>query len=387
MMRVFRAVLLPPCDAFGGRLASAVGDSFQIVFRRATDAVMAAAAVQDRAAQHARGTGDKPDMRATVVSGEMRVDRNGVVGDLVDLAARVRGAAGRGDVVLSGDVFAAIEKSRLTAEELGDADGVPAEVRLYRLTRARGSDLPFGGIALAKAGRLPEIGHDGVLAGGDSSLLRALAPVRIAARGLVPRAKTALGSGSAWAQRQLDRLPPNVRALPAKAAGQIARIPRKAQLGIAAGLVVVLAAGAVYLVMPTRRIDPIERALAQHDFRTARRELKQIKDGQERVFADARIQEARGSFGPAAEGYAKAAKGGERRGLQQLMRMTESKSCEARSSAARALGELGDRRALPALRKLAQGTFVDERDGLFRCSSRRAAREALEQLQLEARAG
>ena len=386
MMRVFRAVLLPPCDAFGGRLVSAVGDSFHIVFRRSTDAVMAAAAIQDRAAQHARGTGDKPDMRATVVSGEMRVDRNGVIGDLVDLAARVRGAAGRGDVVLSGDVFAAMDKSRLTAEELGDADGVPAEVRLYRLTRTRGSDLPFGGIGLSKAGRLPEIGHDGVLAGRDSAVLRALAPARRTVRAFVPHARSLIGSGSSWTRRQVGRLPLNVRALPAAAAARIARVPRKVQVGIAAGLAAVLVAGAVYLVMPTRRIDPIERALAQHDFRTARRELKQMKDGQERVFADARIQEARGSFGPAAEGYAKAAKGGERRGLQQLVHMTEGKSCEARSSAARALGELGDRRALPALRKLAQATFADERDGVFRCSSKRAAREALEQLELQARA-
>ena len=59
MMRVFRGILLPPCDAFGGRLASAVGDSFQIVFRRPTDAVLAAAAVQDRAAQHARDSGER----------------------------------------------------------------------------------------------------------------------------------------------------------------------------------------------------------------------------------------------------------------------------------------------------------------------------------------
>ncbi len=386
MMRVFRAVLLPPCDAFGGRLASAVGDSFQIVFRRPTDAVLAAAAVQDRAALHARGAGEKPDMRACVVSGEMRVDRNGVIGDLVDLAARVRGAAGRGDVVLSGDVFAAMDKSRLTAEELGDADGVPAEVRLYRLARVRGSDLPFGGIGLDKAGRLPDIGHDGVLKGGDSAVLRAIAPLRARVRGAGPRALDMLASGEAWARRQVGRLPPNVRALPATAAARIARVPRKARLVIAAGLAVAVAAT---VALAVRRGDPIERALAQHDLNAARRELKQIKDGQERVFADARIQEARGSFGPAAEGYAKAAKGGERRGLRQLVRMTENKSCEARASAARALGELGDAHAIPALRRLAQGKFADERNGsgLFRCSSKRAAREALEQLQLQARAG
>jgi hypothetical protein len=390
MMRVFRGILLPPCDAFGGRLASAVGDSFQIVFRRPTDAVLAAAAVQDRAAQHARGTGERPDLRACVVSGEMRVDRNGVIGDLVDLAARVRGAAGRGDIVLSGDVFAAMDKSRLTAEELGDADGVPAEVRLYRLARARGSDLPFGGIGLARAGRLPAIGPDGLLEVGESPVVRAIAPVvraitpvRVAVRGLTPRALGLLGSGSAWARRRVARLPPNIRVFPAAVAARIARIPRKAQVAIAAGLAVLLA-GTVLLA--TRRNDPIERALAQHDLRAASRELKQIKDGQERVFADARIQEARGSFGPAADGYAKAAKGGERRGLQQLVRMTESKSCDARASAARALGELGDERAVPALRKLAQGKFADERHrgGPFRCSSNRAAREALEQLHIGA---
>jgi len=381
MMRVFRGILLPPCDAFGGRLASAVGDSFQIVFRRPTDAVLAAAAVHDRAAQHARDSGERPDLRACVVSGEMRVDRNGVIGDLVDLAARVRGAAGRGDIVLSGDVFAAMDKSQLTAEELGDADGVPAEVRLYRLARARGSDLPFGGIGLASAGRLPGIGPDGLLEGIESPVVRAIAPVRAAVRGIAPRALDLLGSGSAWTRRQVDRLPPSVRTLPATVAGRIALVPRKVQMAVAAGLAILVA---VTVVLATRRHDPIDRALAQHDFRAARHELKQIKDGQERVFADARIQEARGSFGPAADGYAKAAKGGERRALPQLVRMTQSNSCEARASAARALGELGDDRAIPALRKLAHGKFPDERQrGAFRCSSKRAARDALEQLHIQ----
>ena len=380
MMRVFRGVLLPPCDAFGGRLASAVGDSFQIVFRRPTNAVLAAAAVQDRAAQHARGTGERPDLRACVVSGEMRVDRNGVIGDLVDLAARVRGAAGRGDVVLSGDVFAAMDKARLTAEELGDADGVPAEVRLYRLARTRGSELPFGGVGLAQAGRLPEIGPDGLLHGRDSRVARFVAPVRTALRGVAPRVHELASSARGRSRRVLDRLPPRLRAMPAALSARISRIPRKAQVAIAAGVAVALGAT---LFLATRHADPIERALAQRDFRAARRELKQIKDGQERVFADARIQEARGSFGPAADGYAKAAKSGERRGLQQLVRMTEGKSCEARSSAARALGELGDDRAIPVLRKLAQGKFPDEREGAFRCSSKRAAREALEQLHIQ----
>ena len=379
-MRVFRGIVLPPCDAFGGRLASAVGDSFQIIFRKPTDAVLAAAAVQDRAAQHAAVTGERFDLRACVVSGEMRVDRDGVLGDLVDLAARVRGAASRGDVVLSGDVFAAMEKSQLSAEELGDADGVPPEVRLYRLSRSRGSELPFGGVGLARAGSLPEIGSDGVVEARDARLVRAMAPVRAAVRGVSPRVRPALETAVQWCRRAVQRLPvAPIRQRASAVAARLARVPRNVRIGAGAAVVLALLAS---LFFATRR-DPIDRALANHDFKAARRELKQIKDADERVLADARIHEARGSFVAAADEYAKAAKAGERRGFKELLRMTESKSCDARASAARALGDLGDTRAIPALRKLARAKFPAESNGgMFRCDSRRAAHEALEQLGL-----
>jgi hypothetical protein len=377
-MRVFRGIVLPPCDAFSGRLASAVADSFQIVFRRPTDAVLAAAALQDRAAQHAATTGERFDLRACVVSGEMRVDRDGVLGDLVDLAARVRGAASRGDVVLSGDVFAAMDKSQLTGEELGDADGVPSEVRLYRLVRSRGAELPYGGVGLAKAGVLPDIGTEGLIDARNSPVVRAVAPLRAAMSGIGPRARDLAAPVLEWLRRATARIPTErLRPLANRAAARFSRIPRNARVAVGGGLAVLALLG-LFLI----RRDPIDRALANRDFRTARRELNNIKDSEERVFADARIEEARGSFGPAAEGYAKAARSGERRGLKELVRMTESKSCDARANAARALGELGDRRAVPALRKLAHGKFADEtRDsGLFRCNSKRAARDALEQI-------
>jgi hypothetical protein len=380
-MRVFRGIVLPPCDAFGGRLASAVADSFQIVFRRPTDAVLAAAALQDRAAQHAATSGDRFDLRACIVSGEMRVDRDGVLGDLVDLAARVRAAASRGDVVLSGDVFAAMDKSQLTAEELGEADGVPSEVRLYRLVRSRGAELPYGGVGLAKAGALPDIGSEGVVDAADSKVVRAVAPLRAAMLGVVPRARELATPVADWLRRAATRLPVDrVRPFVSKVTTRFSRLPRNARLGLAAGGGVALLALVAALVFMRR--DPIDRALANHDIRAAQRELKNIKNGDDRLFADARIEEARGSFGPAAEGYAKAARNGERRGLKELIRMTQNKSCDARVNAARALGELGDPRGVPALRKMARAKFPDEarESGVFRCNSRRAARDALEQI-------
>src|SRR5207302_3004246 len=117
-----------------------------------------------------------------------------------DLAARVRGAASRGDVVLSGDVFATMDKSQLTAEELGEADGVPSEVRLYRLVRTRGGELPFGGVGLAKAGVLPEVGNDGIDAV-DSQVVRAVEPLRVVVRGLGPRVGDMAAAWREWASR------------------------------------------------------------------------------------------------------------------------------------------------------------------------------------------
>src|SRR2546423_577698 len=108
--------------------------------------------------------------------------------------------------------------------------------------RARaGPACPSAGSALARAGRLPGIGPDGLLQGIESPVVRAIAPVRAAVRGIAPRALDLLGSGSAWGLRQVDRLPPGLRALPAAVAARIARVPRKVQMAVAAGLAIPVA--------------------------------------------------------------------------------------------------------------------------------------------------
>ena len=92
-----------------------------------------------------------------------------------------------------------------------------------------------------------------------------------------------------------------------------------------------------------------------------------------------------GEHGAAAQHYANAARGGERRGFRRLIKLTHSERCSARESAARALGGLGDSGAVATLETLQEGHFPDEGDdstlgSIFGCSSRRAARDALEHL-------
>jgi hypothetical protein len=174
-----------------------------------------------------------------------------------------------------------------------------------------------------------------------------------------------------------SRLLLGLRGLP----GRVRALPGVQLAGLAALLALFLVAfGALAL-----RGDPIDRALASNDFQTARGQAHRLPAGPARTYGEARVFEAEGRFAKAAADYGTAARAGERGAYRRLVRMTTSKSCAARAAAARALGELSDPQAVPALETLAAGIFADEGEdsalgSIFGCSSRRAARDALSAL-------
>jgi general stress protein YciG len=98
------------------------------------------------------------------------------------------------------------------------------------------------------------------------------------------------------------------------------------------------------------------------------------------VAARAAAQESHGDFKSDAQRYADASRRGDSRSFQKLVAMTRSPQCDARSQAADALGGVRSGKSTAALRRLASANFADEprSPGLFSCSSRRAARKALE---------
>ena len=75
-----------------------------------------------------------------------------------------------------------------------------------------------------------------------------------------------------------------------------------------------------------------------------------------------------------------AARKGDPRALKRLVAQTRADTCAARTEAAEGLAGVRNPKAIGALRKLANSSFKDESDspGIFSCSSRRAARKALE---------
>jgi hypothetical protein len=159
------------------------------------------------------------------------------------------------------------------------------------------------------------------------------------------------------------------------------RIPERRRGPVIIGAAAVIVAIIYFL----GRGDPVERAVDRGDVRGARALLQKMPPGPARTYDEGRIEEARGAFGTAASRYAAAERGGDRRGWRRLIKMTKNDRCSARESGARALGGLGDRNAISALESLEKGSFPDEGEDsligqVFGCSSRRAARDALQRL-------
>jgi predicted ATPase/class 3 adenylate cyclase len=117
-----RRILRQAWSDFGGTELGTEGDSFFVVFRDATAAVAAAAAVQRQLEAASWPAGERVRVRIGLHTGTPRVHDGGYVGMDVHRAARIASAAHGGQVVLS-DVTAELARHRLpdgvTLRDLG----------------------------------------------------------------------------------------------------------------------------------------------------------------------------------------------------------------------------------------------------------------------------
>ena len=178
MLQRFGDVVRPVVGAFGGRVAKSIGDAFLVTFRSPTDALHWGMAVHDKLAESnaAVSEGERFDIRVAVNVGEVRVEAGDVFGEAVNIAARIEGEAGPGEVYFSEAVCLVMTRSEVPYEEVGvrELKGIKDPVKLYRIPRVsevgnyrmQGSGtpeaaapasalappaLPFGGVALEKA--------------------------------------------------------------------------------------------------------------------------------------------------------------------------------------------------------------------------------------------
>ncbi len=155
MLALHDALLTPVIEAFGGRRVKSIGDAYLVLFPAPTVALLCAAAIQDRLADHARRVveGDRIDVRIALAMGDVRLEGGDVFGEAVNLASRIEGQAEPGEIWFSEALYWALDRARVPVEELGyrALAGLDEEVRLFRVLKAAtatGADLPYAGIGL-----------------------------------------------------------------------------------------------------------------------------------------------------------------------------------------------------------------------------------------------
>ncbi len=170
LLKRFDGIVRPLVRVYNGRVIKTIGDAFLLTFRSPTDALLCSMAVHDRLAETNKEVDPSEhfSIRAAVNVGEVRIDGGDVFGEAVNIAARIEGKAGAGEIYFSESVYLSMTKSEVPHVEVGLAElkGISGKVRLYRVPKAaeadyaknivtaaptgNGAELPFGGYSLGR---------------------------------------------------------------------------------------------------------------------------------------------------------------------------------------------------------------------------------------------
>lgn len=171
LLKSFNETLVPIVHHFRGKKIKSIGDAMLLTFRSPTDAMLCSMAMQD--AMHQRNlqmpSGEPIHIRVAANLGEVRVTRNDIFGEPVNIASRIEGVAPADEIYLSEAVYMAMNKAEVPAAEVGQftLKGMEQPVKLYNIPRfathrlvpqnahptESGSELlfPYGGMHLGSA--------------------------------------------------------------------------------------------------------------------------------------------------------------------------------------------------------------------------------------------
>ena len=141
---------------FGGTIIKSVGDSFLVVFRSPTDAVLCSMAMHDTLweTNQTEDNQHKIIIRVALNTGEVRLANNDVFGEAVNIAARLESKTPQGAIYLTEAVYLSMNKNEVLLEEVGEENfkGIPEPVTIYQAkskdretTDTEYTDYPYGG--------------------------------------------------------------------------------------------------------------------------------------------------------------------------------------------------------------------------------------------------
>jgi class 3 adenylate cyclase len=138
-------LLTPVIQHFEGIIVKTIGDSFLARFDSSTEAVLCGVTIQEVLRQHNASAPDeeKLEVRVAVNTGDVELINDDVMGETVNLAARLEGIAEAGEVYFTEAVYLAMNRREAPSTEIGERTfaGIPYAVRVYKVIRDPNSEL------------------------------------------------------------------------------------------------------------------------------------------------------------------------------------------------------------------------------------------------------
>ncbi|WP_051505750.1 adenylate/guanylate cyclase domain-containing protein [Mesorhizobium sp. WSM2561] len=142
-LKILRDAIIEPAIADAhGRIVKTMGDGLLIEFPSSVDAVRCAIAIQSGMATRSSDTeaDRRVELRIGIHAGDVVVDDTDLLGEGVNIAARLEGVAPAGGVSISEDVWRQVDgKVPTTFSDMGEVvlKNISRPVRVYRANLAR----------------------------------------------------------------------------------------------------------------------------------------------------------------------------------------------------------------------------------------------------------
>lgn len=132
-------ILYPLIKKYKGRLIKTIGDALLMVFRSPTDAMLCAMAMQDALYEFNRKLPEEKQIHIRIAAslGEVRVTRNDIFGEPVNMTSRIEGITPKDEIYLSEAIYMAMNKAEVPCQEVGwrELKGISEPIRIFNIPR------------------------------------------------------------------------------------------------------------------------------------------------------------------------------------------------------------------------------------------------------------
>lgn len=139
LLATHNRILYPIIKRYKGRHVKSIGDALLLVFRSPTDAMLCAMAMQDALFEFNRNSTKEQQIHIRVAAslGEVRVTRNDVFGEAVNITSRIEGITPPDEIYMSEAVYMAMNKAEVPSQEVGrrELKGISGNVRIFNIPR------------------------------------------------------------------------------------------------------------------------------------------------------------------------------------------------------------------------------------------------------------